>query len=351
MQIDLASQTQHKVVVDREVGQYLGHVSTVMLEDGQTILAVYPKGHGKGQIIYQRSTDGGKTWSGRLPTPANWSTSKETPTIHRVIDPETGKKRVILWSGLYPARLASSADDGETWTELKDAGDWGGIVVMGGVERLKNGEYFALFHDDGRFFGPNGEGTGVFTLYQTNSKDGGLTWSHPRPLLARRDVCLCEPGIIRSPNGRTLAVALRENLRVKSAHIMFSTDEAKTWSEPVELPQAFNGDRHIFRYGPDGRLVCVFRNMEDGPWKGDFVAWVGTFDDLVKGRPGQYKVRLADNQDGTDCGYPGLELTSDGTLVATTYGHWEAGKEPYIMAFRFALAELDRLAKSGKQSE
>jgi hypothetical protein len=49
-----------------------------LLEDGKTIIAVYPKGHGKGAIQMKRSTDGGLTWSERLPTPKSWETSLET---------------------------------------------------------------------------------------------------------------------------------------------------------------------------------------------------------------------------------------------------------------------------------
>ena len=105
--IDLSAQKHRQIIVDREKGQYLGHPTTVLLEDGKTILIVYPKGHGKGGIIYKRSSDGGKTWSDRLPTPQNWSTSKEVPTIHRVVGAK-GHKRLIMWSGLYPARLAVS---------------------------------------------------------------------------------------------------------------------------------------------------------------------------------------------------------------------------------------------------
>ena len=111
--IELNKRTDLQTIVDQEDGIYLGHPSTVLLEDGNTILIVYPKGHGKGEIIYKRSEDGGKTWSDRLMVPHNWSSSKEVPTIHRVID-EKGLKRIILWSGLYPARLAVSENDGAT---------------------------------------------------------------------------------------------------------------------------------------------------------------------------------------------------------------------------------------------
>ena len=69
--IDLTQGKHRQVIVDQEKGQYLGHVSTVLLEDGKTILAVYPKGHGKGPIILKKSFDGGLTWGNRLAVPEN----------------------------------------------------------------------------------------------------------------------------------------------------------------------------------------------------------------------------------------------------------------------------------------
>ena len=55
--IELNKRTDLQTIVDQEDGIYLGHPSTVLLEDGNTILIVYPKGHGKGEIIYKRSED------------------------------------------------------------------------------------------------------------------------------------------------------------------------------------------------------------------------------------------------------------------------------------------------------
>ena len=344
--IDFASETTRQVIVDREAGQYLGHPSTLLLEDGKTILCVYPKGHGQGAVIYKRSGDGGVTWSDRIPVPASWATSRETPTIHRVVD-ASGKKRLIAWSGMYPARLAVSEDDGQNWGELKPVGDWGGIVVMGFVEPLKNapGQYMALFHDDGKHFGskPNPTIPVTFTLYQTNSTDGGLTWSQPRVLFARQDVHLCEPGVIRSPDGKELAVLLRENSREKNSHVIFSRDEGQTWTEPRELPGSLTGDRHTGKYAPDGRLFISFRDTTlESKTKGDWVAWIGTYDDIVHGGEGQYRVHLMKNHKGFDCAYPGVEVLPDGTFVTTTYGHWTYGEPPYVVSIRLTLKELDK---------
>ncbi|MCA9222358.1 MAG: exo-alpha-sialidase [Planctomycetales bacterium] len=351
VRLDLNDDADRQATVDREAGQYLGHPTTVLLEDGRTILCVYPKGHGRGGIVYKRSEDGGKTWSDRLPTPESWATSKEVPTLHRVVDAE-GKKRIIMFSGLYPVRMAVTEDDGATWSELKQVGDWGGIVTMGAVEPIKTGagNYLAFFHDDGRFFAskPMQEKPIAFTLYSSRSVDGGLTWATPEVIRKSSDYHICEPGVIRSPDGKQLAMLLRENSRRHNSQIMFSDDEGATWTDPRDLPSSLNGDRHTGKYGPDGRLLISFRRVsprgQSSPEDGDWVAWVGTYDDLTSGRDGQYVVRLKDNHKGADCAYPGVETLPDGTFVVTTYGHWVAGEAPYILSVRLKLAELDAMA-------
>jgi hypothetical protein len=349
--IDLNDQTQRQVIVDREKGQYLGHPTTLLLEDGKTILCVYPKGHGRGAIVYKRSADGGKNWSERLPTPKSWETSLETPTIHRVIDPR-GKKRIVLFSGLYPVRMAISEDDGKSWSELRPVGDWGGIVTMASVIQLKTapGHYLALFHDDGRYFATNGKTTGVFSLYKSLSEDGGLSWAFPQVIFKSGEVHLCEPGAFRSPDGKQIAVLLRENRREKNSHLIFSDDEGKTWTAPREVAGSLTGDRHVAKYAPDGRLVISFRDVPrkgtSSPTEGDWVGWVGTYEDILKGRAGQYRIRFKDNHRRWDCAYPGLELLPDGTFVVTTYGHWTPDEPPYILSERFTVKELDESARA-----
>jgi hypothetical protein len=237
--------------------------------------------------------------------------------------------------------MAVSEDDGATWTPLRPIGDFGGVVAMSSLVRLKNGDYMALFHDDGRFLHNVGKTT-KFQVFKTISMDGGLTWGPPEVVTEHPAAHLCEPGAIRSPDGKQIAVLMRENSRKHNSFVVFTDDEGQTWGKPVELPGALTGDRHTGRYAPDGRLFITFRDTtHDSPTKGDWVGWVGRYEDIVSGREGQYRVRLMDNHRAADCAYPGLEPLPDGTFVTTTYGHWVESEAPFIVSVRFKLEDID----------
>ena len=359
--LDLAFDTSRQIVVDREGGIYFGHPTTVTVEDDQaeTVLAVYPLGgHGKGETTIRSTKDGGKSWSSRYPAATARGRVEEVPTIHKVYD-ASGKERLILFTGLYPARMAVSEDKGQSWAPYKQLGDWGGIVVMGDLIPIKNqpgdpeyapGKYLAFFHDDGRFISGSNEiyqDPQKFILYKTRTNDGGLTWSYPEVILEDSLRFICEPGLVRSPDGKELAMLLRENSRRYNSQIMFSQDEGETWSDPKPLPRELCGDRHVIRYNSDGRIVVVFRDRQrrtaKGPTEGDYVAWVGTYEDLVAGNRGQYRVRLLKNYKEYDCGYSGQELLDDGTFLATTYLQYriEDDGNNSVVAVKFSLDELD----------
>ncbi len=165
-------------------------------------------------------------------------------------------------------------------------------------------------------------------------KEPGQYLGHPTTVLLEDNLTmiivypkghLWEPGLIRSPDGNQIAMLLRENTRSYNSFIVFSDDEGETWSSPRELPAAPTGDRHTLRYAPDGRIFAVFLDQAHvRVTRGDFVAWVGTYDDLVEG---VCRIRLKDNKSG-------IETLPDGTFIATTYGHWDAGELPYILDAR-----------------
>jgi hypothetical protein len=128
---------------------------------------------------------------------------------------------------------------------------------------------------------------------------------------------------------------------------MFSRDEGKTWSQAVDAPWGLTGDRHHGLRLPDGRFVIVFRHAAPNAKDKGLIAWVGTYDDIKQGKPGQYRVSLIKTfKDGL---YPGLHLLPDGTIVATTYASLTPKENPSIVSVRFKMSEVDALAARNKK--
>lgn len=356
LQIDL-NDVVRPIIVDKEEGQFLGQVSSAILEDNKTVVAVYPKSHGRGSIVEKISRDGGLTWGERIALPESFATSMDVPTVFRTVDAE-GCKRLLLFTGTYPIRMAVSEDDGISWSELAPIGNYGGMCVMGDVVSLgEPGKYMALFHDEvNSFFGGDGSELHTFYrytdgdrkkimyyIYERNedgtlgakkrtffaegdesvpeengekiyevaygqmdkgtqfhvnkiiTRDGGLTWSQPQTIARHKEAHLCEPGAIRLSDG-TLAVLIRENMVKYHSFIMFSHDNGETFTEPREIPLSLTGDRHTCRRLKDGRIAVTFRDKrEDFGTQGDWILWIGTDDDLRNGGEGQYRFRLKYN--------------------------------------------------------
>ena len=361
--IDLSRDTSRQHIVARQNGTYFGHPTTLKTRDASNsvvIFATYPVGgHARGAAAISKSVDRGITWN-RIAADSSLGQIKEVPTIHKLSDRD-GKERFLIFTGLYPVRMSISNNNGYSWSSFRKVGNWGGIVTMSDLVPVKNnaedkdfaaGKYMAFFHDDGRFFDSSNKAYNPrkFILYSTTTEDGGLTWSFPTIIRVDTTMMLCEPGLVRSPDGKELAMLLRENSRKHPSQIIFSRDEGRTWTNPQSLPPSLCGDRHVIRYAPDGRLVIVFRDYQPakatGPTEGDYVAWVGTYSDLHSKEKGQYRLRLLDNFAGYDAGYSGLELLDDGTFVATTYLQYrpyDAGNNS-VISVRFNLKETDRLA-------
>ena len=188
-------------------------------------------------------------------------------------------------------------------------------------------------------------------MWQSISADGGLSWGPPslfcEDVAGGRDPD--EPELLRSPDGGQLLCLLRENLRRGHSLMTVSNDEGASWSPLRETPWGLTGDRHKAVYAPDGRLVVCCRDMApDSPTKGSFIAWIGTYGDIIAGNPGQYRLKLLHQHPDIgphDCGYPGLECLPDGTIAATTYVKYRPGPEKNsVVSVRFTLDEIDRKA-------
>lgn len=348
--------------------EYMAHPDSVLLKNGN-ILTMYPAGHGKGAVLTKISTDGGQTWSQSVGnTPESWENSQETPTIYRLTftDGKTADKLIMIsanpqWgdepetNGGFNCSL--SADEGATWTEFETFYDKGSsspvipIVAMSSLTQLKeNGKFvdkwMGLFHD-ADFYN--------YKTILTFDENGNMQWSEPVKYFAdyreiEQESNMCEVEVIRSEQGTgdELCLLTRSNSRTMNSLVSFSQDEGETWSEPRELPAALNGDRFKAEYTDDGRLFITFRSIERGPTaeanadssvtggyvSEGWVAWVGTYEDLINGNEGQYRIKLAHiYQNGqnepeycadADTGYCGNVVLDDGTIVTTSYGHFDS---------------------------
>jgi hypothetical protein len=363
--IDLFEDTHRQIVIARgssEPGAYHAHPTTAMLADNKTMFCVWNIGHGGHAGPMARSDDAGLTWT-RMDDalPPNYVNFKNCPSIYRITDPQ-GKERLWVFAartltekenatpitgrheGYMPRVL--SEDDGKTWREEPPLGVIGpedpfrNVMTFSSIVRLKDGAYLGMFHR-----GAGGQDADLQVL-QSITRDGGFTWSQPimacdGTKLAGKDPC--EPYVFRSPDGDELCCLMRENRRSGTSLVMFSRDEGQTWSQAEDAPWALTGDRHHGIRLPDGRLVIVFRNTSPQSKDKGFIAWVGTYDDIKQGKPGQYRISLL--QTFKDGFYPGIHLLPDGTIVATTYATYRVEDIGCsIISVRFHLGEIDAMA-------
>lgn len=348
--VDISGEKDRQVVIAEGTPDvYQGHPTTLQMPDPNTIYCVWCINHGGSAGPMAKSTDGGLTWS-RLDDqlPKGFSTHQNCPSIYRLIDPE-GKARLFVFSARLGDRGGPgmpsivSEDDGTTWKELPPLG-FPCVMTFSSVVKLKDGRYLGLYHA-----GPEGKDRPPLEVLQTITADGGFTWSKPRVVAAVEGKNPCEPFVFRSPDGGELCCLLRENTHKGRSLMMFSRDEGETWSTPVDTPWGLTGDRHMGIQTEDGRIVVSFRDQAIGsPTRGHFVAWVGTYDDIKQGKPGQYRVKLLHShaERTGDCGYPGMALLPDGTIVATTYIKYDDGPNKHsVVSTRFKLSETDAMVK------
>ncbi|MDB4759416.1 glycoside hydrolase [Akkermansiaceae bacterium] len=342
--LDLSGQTErHVVIAEGTEKVYQGHPTTLLMPDGKTMFCVWCINHGGAAGPMAKSEDGGKTWK-RI--------DDILPKGYRLVGPD-GKERLWVFSAALGKRggpgmpSIMSEDGGKTWKEMPPLG-FPCVMTFSSVTRLKDGRYLGLYHK-----GPDGKDRAPLEVLQTITADGGFTWSKPEVVASVKGKNPCEPFVFRSPDRDELCVLMRENTHQGRSLMMFSHDEGETWSKSVDTPWGLSGDRHIGVRTKDGRFVFAFRDMApNSPTRGHFVAWVGNYDDIKNSKSGQYRIKLLHSHAGRDCGYPGVELLPDDTIVFTTYIKYRAGNKKHsVVSLRLKLSETDALLESqGKQT-
>ena len=240
--VDISDDTdRHVVIAAGTEDVYQGHPTTLLMPDGTTMFAVWCINHGGFAGPMARSDDEGLTWD-RLDDqlPKGFTEHKNCPSIYRMVDPE-GKERIWVFSAWPDMPRIVSEDGGQTWRGMEPLG-FPCVMTFSSVTRLKNGNYLGMYHRrEDAVTGESGSSVPINVL-QTETADGGLTWSQPRVVAAVEGKMPCEPFVFRSPDGDELCCLLRENTHKGLSLMMFSQDEAQTWSEPVDTPWGLTGD-------------------------------------------------------------------------------------------------------------
>ena len=333
--IDISGEIDRHVVIAAGTKDiYQGHPTTLLLADRKTMFCVWSIGHGGHAGPMAVSHDGGLSWA-RMDDklPAGFKNHINCPIIYRMMDMKTGKIRLWIFSSRPDMPRILSEDGGKTWIEESPIG-FNCVMTFTSIVRLSDGNYLGFYHrkEDGKL-----------KVLQTKTADGGMTWSEPVVIADVEGKQPCEPFVFRSPNQKELCCIMRENTHQDKSLMMFSTDEGKTWSDPVPTLWGLTKDRHQGIYTKDGRLVIAFRDRApDSPTSGHFVAWVGTYDDIRNDKPGEYRIKLLHSYAGDDCGYPGIEILPDGTIIATTYIKYRDDKnQQSVVSTRFKIQETD----------
>lgn len=382
--VNFIGKTQKIIVAEGDDVNYQAHPTSVILDDNKTIFTVWNTGHGGNAGPIAKSTDGGLTWK-RIDdsVPNAYKLFQNCPSIYKIKD-KNGKQRIIVfaqntrdyapnafrtekvvnatiteksenYSGHMPRLM--SEDNGKTWKTLPplsssdDTSLFACSMTFTSMVELKDGSTLGLFQRRDK----KGKDKGL-KLMQSYTYDGGLTWTDPKVILTVRDLGglqPCEPFIFRSPDGKELCCLIRDNSRMNGTSlVMFSNDEGKTWSKPIDTPWALTGDRHNGLYLPDGRLIFTFRDQVQPKEKGKlyFGCWIGTYDDIKNGKAGQYRVLLSESKlrkgkTWCDGYYQSMHLLDDGTIVAITYEALKDFTGCSITCHRFKVEDIEKQAK------
>lgn len=202
-----------------------------------------------------RSTDGGVTWSNRYAVPVNSPHGPIALSDGRVLYP--GKE---LWTQSERVGVCQSTDDGQTWEWLAT------IPTRTGDDHRQYHELHGVECADGtlivhiRNHNPNNRAE---TL-QTESKDGGKTWSEPHAI----NVWGLPSHLLRLKDGRLL-MSYGYRRKPFGNQVRISSDHGQTWSEPLTI--SANGHTGDLGYPStvecqDGTLVTVwYELLKDSP--------------------------------------------------------------------------------------
>ncbi len=168
-----------------------------------------------------RSTDGGRTWSQRTAVPLNSPHGPVLLADGRLL--YAGKE---LWTKEERVGVAESSDHGKSWKWLAD------LPVRPGDDHREYHELHAVEAASGRLVVHvrNHNQPNAGETLQSESDDGGRTWSVPHPI----GLWGLPSHLARLSDGRLLSTYGHRRPPFGN-QARLSDDEGRTWSEPIVL--------------------------------------------------------------------------------------------------------------------
>jgi len=304
----------------------------------------------KGRLDWIHSTDGGRTWSApSVIVDSEWD--DRNPAVGLMADGAivvayaeartyNEKGEWDTSAGEYVLFYVLSTDNGRTWSEKQKlyTGPIRGGSPFGRIILLSDGTALMSLYGgrDPGWQGQLPEGANKLSGL-VRSTDNGRTWSEFSLVSATGHN---EMTLLALSDDHLLA-----ELRTSAGAVdqSESADGGRTWSAPVPVTQAAQHPPDICRL-QSGKLLLTYGNRR--PPFG-----VGAVISTDEGKTWLYdkRVMLAWTSLHTDCGYPSTVQLQDGSIVTMYYsvGTQDLGGDEFALVIRYTEAQL--LAAVGLQ--
>ena len=234
-------------------------------------------------------------------------------------------KQPVFRDDILSIWVCRSSDGGKTWTQIKDfpapdAG-WSNYVPFGDIKIGEDGALHVSCYG-GEFVDPSqSTKTKGYRSWHFRSDDDGKTWKRTAIIGKTSN----ETTILHLGGKRWLAAA-----REVAMDIFLSEDDGNTWGEPLRVTGKNEINGHLLRL-KDGRLLLAHGSRVKGkapaPNQFGVLARFSTDEGKTWGEP----IRIAHSLE-SDCGYPSTVQRADGKLVTAWYSKASEDHPGYHMA-------------------
>lgn len=215
--------------------------------------------------------------------------------------------------------VCRSADGGKTWTQIKDFPSpdpgWTHYIPFGDIKKGEDGTLHVSCYG-GEFTDPSqSTKTKGYRSWHFRSDDDGKTWKR---------VSLIHPTgnetTVLHLGGKRWQAASRE----RAMDLFRSEDDGVTWGEPLRVTGVNEINGHLLRL-KDGQIVLSYGCRAAADRYGVLAKFSSD-----EGKTWSEPLRIAASL-GRDCGYPSTVQRADGKLVTAWYAQATALYESYQM--------------------